>query len=85
MVAPFVELGQPLANLLQDLKASDRAVDLVDSILAAIPGTAHRTAAASQLIEPLSHRELDVLELLAKRMQNKEIGETLYSPFRPAP
>ena len=30
------------------------------------------------LIEPLSRRELEILELLAMRLSNQEIGERLY-------
>jgi len=83
---PFVELGPPMADLLGLLVKRDPAGEGAAEILRAFPdggdldhlqGRPHRPAGSQPVAEPLTYRELDVLELLCKRLQNKEIAERL--------
>jgi LuxR family maltose regulon positive regulatory protein len=92
----FVELGAPMATLLEVQLRQTDASPLAARVLAAI----RRPAAANgseergdvlvvapalfevPLVERLTDRELDVLAGLAKRLSNKEIAEDLgISPF----
>jgi LuxR family maltose regulon positive regulatory protein len=91
-IRPFVEAGPPLAGLLDRLLQNNIAVDYIRKILAAFEGDDSETvpdAVESEpdlapsvrpqpLIEPLTNRELDVLELIGQRLQNKEIAEKLF-------
>ena len=89
-IFPFVEAGPTMAGMLERLLESDEA-DFVRRVLSAFskrpvaarataapaPETARQLAAGSAPPENLTNRELDVLELLAERLQNKEIASRL--------
>jgi LuxR family maltose regulon positive regulatory protein len=84
-IQPFIEPGPPMADLLNRLEKRD-ADDFTGKILTALnesqsqvstadvpPG--HKIPHLQALVEPLTNRELDILELLAERLQTKEIAE----------
>ena len=93
IIQPFVELGPPMADLLKQLRKRTAAVDYIEKILSAFPDfrsgaqpQIHPQQPKIQnpkseneipLVEPLTNRELAVLELLAQRLQNKEIADKL--------
>jgi LuxR family maltose regulon positive regulatory protein len=80
IVGPFVEEGQPMETLLNELKQQPEHADLVQLLLAAFPPTYPLTAPAvllQELPEPLTERERSILELLANRLSNKEIAQQL--------
>jgi len=93
IIQPYVELGPPMADLLKQLRKRTAAVDSIENILSAFPdfrsgarsqiNTPQSTIQnpkpkiQNSFIEPLTHREIDVLELLAQRLQNKEIADKL--------
>lgn len=91
-IRPFLEAGPPMVELLHRLSEQREDRSFIDRVLTAfrftpaIPSTrAHSNSTVSARARPmppeldaLTHRELDILEFLAKRLQNKEIAGQLY-------
>jgi len=80
----FVDEGDAMAELLSAAAAQGIRPDYVGKLLAAFKGemkderpTASITG-SSFLIEPLSQRELKILQLIAQGLSNREVGERLF-------
>jgi LuxR family maltose regulon positive regulatory protein len=83
----FVDEGQPMAHLLSAAATQGLMPDYVGQLLAVFDAEgqkskdkAHLSSAlrTQLLVEPLSERELEVLQLLAQGLSNREIGQRLF-------
>ncbi|QMV40688.1 LuxR C-terminal-related transcriptional regulator [Cohnella cholangitidis] len=82
----FVDEGTPMARLLSETAAQGSMSGYIGKLLAAFAveemknddkSLPRRTLNARPLIEPLSDRELEVLQLIALGLSNREISERL--------
>jgi len=75
----FVDAGPEMARLLSQLEVDDDLRDYVGEIRAAFPALQQTQKALKQgdLLDPLTDRELQILELLGERLSNKEIAAQL--------
>jgi LuxR family maltose regulon positive regulatory protein len=87
IIRTFVDEGPPMARLLYVAATRGRMPDYIGKLLAAFPAAdsditksdiAVRPAVGTDIIEPLSERELEVLHLIAEGLTNPEIAARLY-------
>ncbi|MDQ3005779.1 MAG: LuxR C-terminal-related transcriptional regulator [Chloroflexota bacterium] len=78
----FVDEGAPMAQLLSKMKGDDaRIQEHIHKLLAAFKKQEDTLASSlidQHLVEPLSQRELEVLQLIAQGLSNHEIGDRLF-------
>jgi LuxR family transcriptional regulator, maltose regulon positive regulatory protein len=80
----FVDEGRPMAHLLSQAEALGMVPDYLGKLLAVFEAEEQNSEATSYLptpdqplIEPLSRREVEVLQLIAQGLSNQEISERL--------
>ncbi|MFZ1396830.1 MAG: LuxR C-terminal-related transcriptional regulator [Candidatus Promineifilaceae bacterium] len=85
LIRPFVDEGPALARLLYEALSRGIYPAYVNQLLAAFTATdapstpASQTSAAdAELLDPLSDRELEVLQLIAEGLTNQEVANRLY-------
>ena len=82
-VFPFVEPVKRVEKLLKQLRQNNEHKKFIDHLLAAFKVDTRIELPTSSTVNDstrwdLTNRELDILELLAQRMQNKEIANQLF-------
>ncbi len=83
-IRTFVDEGLPMAQLLSEAAAQRIMPDYTGKLLAVFEAEQQKgedkpyLPHAQPLIEPLSQRELEVLQLIAEGLSNREIGERLF-------
>ena len=84
-VQTFVDEGPPIARLLYEALSQGIAHEYVQQLLMAFPSEEPKPLEPStsqvpetEMVEPLSEREIEVLQLIAEGLTNQEIATHLY-------
>lgn len=91
-IRPFVDLGPQMADLLKQLIKQNVVVGYIGRIMAAFKEDEYRAMqgesdhpaahppplSTQPLVEPLTNRELEILDLVTQRLSTKEIAAKLF-------
>lgn len=77
-VKVFVGEGRIMAGLLKTAVSQNIAPEYATRLLAAFGEDVGETSVQQSLVDPLSDRELEILQLIAAGLKNKEIAEQLF-------
>jgi len=83
-VRMFLDEGSSMMQLLREASAREIMPEYTDKLLAAFEAEKRKSEdkpdlpSANLLIDPLSQRELKILQLIAQGLSNREIGERLF-------
>jgi LuxR family maltose regulon positive regulatory protein len=85
-IRTFADGGQPVARLLGEVARIEGATEYLDRVLSAFPAgdvegrisTKSAPRRSLTMVDSLSDRELEVLQLIAEGLTNKEIAARLY-------
>jgi LuxR family maltose regulon positive regulatory protein len=92
LIRPFLDLGQPMSDLLIRTTRQKAHPGYVEQILAGFgngeirleqdasdgQGTSRPSLSNQALVEPLTNREIEILSILAKRLSNDVIAQKLF-------
>ena len=80
----FIDEGEPMAHLLLEAASHGVMPNYIKKLLAAFESEQRKSEGISDLhpaqplIDPLSQRELKILQLIAQGLSNREIGERIF-------
>jgi LuxR family maltose regulon positive regulatory protein len=74
----FVNEGEPIMHLLSEAVTQGMMPDYANKLLGASKAKGDGGKASQLLIEPLSERELEILQLISDGLSNRQISERLY-------